>query len=105
MKSDFAERGRVYFPGVDFHNFTNIDKEVIEEDIKADFDHGYSGIVQLPEGVRLGVYLAYVYYINLFKKIKKVTADHVRKERIRVNDGRKILLLFSSAIRNQFNLL
>jgi len=110
MKSDFDERGRVYFPGVDFLNFTNLDKETIEADIKADFDHGYQGILQLPENARFGVYLAYVYYINLFKKIKKSTARMVKarmvkEERIRVNDGKKIYLLFSSVLKNQLNLL
>lgn len=105
MKSDFDERGRVYFPGINFSNFTNKDKQLIEADIKADFDHGYAGIVQLPKGARFGVYLAYVYYINLFKKIKRATASKVTKERIRVNDGKKMYLLFSSAVKNAFNLL
>lgn len=105
MKSDFDERGRVYFPGIDFLNFTNEDKEMIEADIKADFDHGYEGILKLPENARFGVYLAYVYYINLFQKIKKSTANMVKEERIRVNDGRKMYLLFSSALKNQLNLL
>ena len=36
MKSDFKERGRVYFPGVDFTAFTDNDKKTIEEDIKLD---------------------------------------------------------------------
>jgi len=105
MKSDFDERGRVYFPGVDFLNFTNEDKAMIEADIKADFDHGYEGILKLPESARFGVYLAYVYYINLFQKIKKSTASMVKEERIRVNDGKKMYLLFSSALKNQLNLL
>ncbi len=105
MKSDFAERGRVYFPGVDFNNFTNEDKERIESDIKADFDHAYEGIIRLPEGARFGVYLAYRYYINLFKKIKRATAARVKQERIRVKDSKKMYLLFSSAVKNQFNLL
>ncbi len=105
MKSDFNERGRVYFPGIDFLNFTNQDKEMIEADIKADFDHGYEGILKLPESARFGVYLAYVYYINLFQKIKKSTASMVKEERIRVNDGKKMYLLFSSALKNQLNLL
>jgi len=105
MKSDFDERGRVYFPGIDFLNFTNQDKEVIEADIKADFDHGYEGILKLPESARFGVYLAYVYYINLFQKIKKSTASMVKEERIRVNDTKKMYLLFSSALKNQLNLL
>jgi len=105
MKSDFDERGRVYFPGIDFLNFTNQDKVMIEADIKADFDHGYEGILKLPESARFGVYLAYVYYINLFQKIKRSTASMVKEERIRVNDGKKMYLLFSSALKNQLNLL
>ena len=105
MASDFDDRGRVYFPGVDFRTFTNQDKTAIEQDIKKDFDDGLAGIVDLPKGVRLGVYLAYVYYIKLFKKIKSAPASQVKTERIRVNDRRKIMLLFSSAVRNSLNLL
>ncbi len=105
MKSDFDERGRVYFPGVDFRQFTEADKLKIESDIKADFDHAYTGIVQLPKGVRFGVYLAYVYYTKLFQKIKKSPAHQVQKQRIRVHDGRKVALLLSSAVRNSLNLL
>jgi phytoene synthase len=105
LKSDFDERGRVYFPGVDFDNFTAQDKADIEADIHRDFEHAYTGIVQLPKGARFGVYLAYVYYLNLLKKIKRAPANRVAEERIRVNDGRKVMLLFSSALRNSLNLL
>lgn len=105
LKSDFDDRGRVYFPGVDFTNFTNEDKLMIEADIRKDFDHAYEGIVQLPKGARLGVYLAYVYYLNLLQKIKASPADRVAGKRIRVNDGRKMVLLFSSALRNSLNML
>lgn len=105
MASDFDDRGRVYFPGVDFTNFTNEDKQLIEEDIKRDFDHGLEGILKLPKGVRFGVYLAYVYYTNLFKKIKSAPANQVKQERIRVPDGKKVALLFSSAVRNSLNML
>jgi 15-cis-phytoene synthase len=104
MKSDFNERGRVYFPGVDFTRFTEEDKAFIEADIKRDFDDALVGIVQLPKGVRLGVYLAYVYYISLFKKIRSASADRVKQERIRVRDSKKVALLFSSALRNSLNL-
>jgi 15-cis-phytoene synthase len=105
MQSDFDDRGRVYFPGVDFSRFTEEDKANIEADIKADFDHAYTGIVQLPKGVRFGVYLAYVYYTKLFQKIRKSPASRVKQERIRVADSRKVALLLSSALRNSFNLL
>ena len=105
MKSDFIERGRVYFPGVDFQHFTQQDKSTIEADIKKDFDDAYKGIVKLPVSARFGVYLAYVYYTNLFQKIKKTTAARVKEERIRVNDSKKIYLLFSSALKSRLNLL
>ena len=105
IRSDFDDRGRVYFPGVDFTNFTNEDKAEIEKDIKNDFDKAYAGIVRLPKGARCGVYLAYVYYLNLFKKIRRTAASKVTQERIRVNDGKKILLLFSSALKNRLDLI
>ena len=105
MKSDFQERGRVYFPGVDFRNFTVEDKLLIEADIQNDFDHGLRGIRQLPRSARFGVYLAYVYYTNLFAKIKRAPVKQVKEERIRVRNRRKIYLLGVSAVRHSFNLL
>jgi phytoene synthase len=104
IKSDFDERGRVYFPGVDFRSFNLRDKLQIESDIKKDFDDALIGITQLPQGVRFGVYLAYKYYTKLFQKIKSASPSKVKEERIRVNDSRKVVLLFSSAFRLRFNL-
>jgi 15-cis-phytoene synthase len=105
IKSDFDERGRVYFPGVDFNHFTAEDKKNIEADIKADFDAGLEGIRMLPKGARLGVYLAYKYYTQLFAKIKRSPAQKIAQQRIRVSDKRKVYLLFSSALRHSFNVL
>jgi 15-cis-phytoene synthase len=105
IKSDFEERGRVYFPGVDFRRFTQQDKTAIEHDIKADFDAALEGIRHLPKGARLGVYVAYKYYTQLFAKIRKAPAQQIAQERFRVSDKRKIFLLFSSALRHQFNTL
>lgn len=104
IKSDFDERGRVYFPGVDFRSFSIGDKLQIESDIKKDFDDALVGITQLPQGVRFGVYLAYKYYTKLFQKIKSASPAKVKEERIRVNDSRKVVLIFSSAVRLRFNL-
>jgi 15-cis-phytoene synthase len=105
MKSDFDERGRVYFPGVDFRHFDNIEKQKIEADIQFDFDKGYEGIMRLPKSARFGVYLAYTYYINLFKKIKRANAERVQQERIRVSDRRKVYLLCTSVFRHRFNMM
>lgn len=105
IKSDFDERGRVYFPEVDFKNFTPDAKKSIEADIDADFKAALGGIRRLPDGSRFGVYLAYKYYTQLFAKIKNAPAQRVAEERIRVSDKRKVYLLFSSAVRHQLNFL
>ncbi|MCH2044289.1 MAG: phytoene/squalene synthase family protein [Saprospiraceae bacterium] len=105
MKSDYDERGRTYFPGVDYTKFDNQIKKDIEEDIYQDFKNAYRGILGLPKGCRLGVYVAYKYYLNLFKKIQKAEAERVQEERIRVNNGKKMYILFKSMVRASFNIL
>lgn len=105
MKSDFDERKRVYFPGVDFHDFCDEDKSAIECDIQNDFDAAYEGIKKLPKGARLGVYLAYVYYLNLLQKISASNAEIIRKKRLRVNDSKKLYLLLSSSVKNRLNMI
>lgn len=105
IKSDFQERGRTYFPDIDFNNFTAKEKCRIEEEIQKDFDHAYTGILNLPVSARLGVYLAYVYYLNLFKKIKNCSASCIASERIRIPDNRKFVLLVGTYFRHRFNYL
>jgi len=103
MKSDYKERGRVYFPKVDFRSFDNDCKAAIEEDILADFQAAYRGIVQLPKSARMGVYLAYIYYLKLFRKIQNLPAARILSERVRVPDNTKLALLVGSYLRYRFN--
>jgi phytoene/squalene synthetase len=103
MKSDYEERGRVYFPNVEISHFTPSVKKEIEADIQADFDKAYQGILQLPKTAKLGVYLAYVYYLQLFKRIQQATTEMVLAERIRLPDNRKFSLLIKTYIKHQFN--
>ncbi len=103
MKSDFDDRGRVYFPGVDFTRFDCDAKAAIEADIQKDFDEAYKGIAQLPKEARSGVYLAYIYYLKLFQKIKACSAAKILTERIRVPDFSKLLLFFSTFVKYRFN--
>ena len=45
IKADFHDLSRLYFPGCDFHNFTQRDKLQIENDIEEDFKKDYKGIL------------------------------------------------------------
>jgi phytoene/squalene synthetase len=105
IKSDFQERGRTYFPDVDFTNFTLEDKKIIENDIQADFDAALRGILELPKGAKGGVYLAYKYYLRLFDKIKNCPASRIQNERIRVPDYQKMTLLASTYFQMRLNVL
>jgi phytoene synthase len=103
MKSDYQDRGRIYFPKVDFATFDNDCKTAIEQDILNDFKAAYRAILQLPKGARMGVYLAYVYYLKLFKKIQLLPAARILSERVRVPDKTKLVLLISSYLRYRLN--
>jgi phytoene/squalene synthetase len=103
MKSDFWERGRTYFPQVDFTKFDQEAKKLIEQDIQDDFDAAYQGIIALPKGARLGVYLAYIYYKKLFSKIKKLPPQTILNKRVRVTDSRKMTLWLQSYVKYKLN--
>jgi len=95
IHSDYAERGRFYFPGTNLDTLNEETKKVIERDIQSDFDEAYKGIRQLNRASRLGVLVSYTYYLKLFRKIRRTPAEHVFKKRYRIPDWRKVLLLIS----------
>jgi phytoene synthase len=76
---------------------------VIETDIKKDFDDALAGIKQLPKAARLGVYVAYVYYLQLFKKIRRTPAGVIMQKRIRISDSRKLSLYLKARLHQKLN--
>lgn len=105
IKSDWVVLGRNYFPDVDFSNFCEEKKRVIETEIAQDFADGYAGIIKLPKSARLGVFLAYMYYKLLFKKIKTLPSERIMEERIRIPNSRKLAILLGCYIQNNLNLI
>ena len=105
LKADYQELGRTYFPGIDIQQFNSTVKKEIEADIEIDFHQGYLGILKLPKNSRFGVYMAYKYYYKLFKKIKRTPVNTILNERIRIQNYRKVRILFTSYLRHNLNLL
>jgi 15-cis-phytoene synthase len=105
IKADFSGLARVYFPGCDFNNFTEQEKKQIEEDIHTDFRNAYQGITKLPFKARFGVYVAYKYYMSLFKKIKRMEPARVLEERIRIPNYRKAMIILRAGVKNQLRLI
>ena len=98
LKDDYEILGRTYFPGVDLADFSSAAKKQIENEIEEDFEIALEGIKKLPASSKGGVYLAYVYYQSLFKKIKKLPAQRVLSGRIRINNGKKFGLMINSML-------
>ena len=102
-RDDFDKKGRTYFKNIDFNNFTDETKKQLEAEIEQDFQESMEGIRQLKKHVRLGVYLAYSYYMHLLKEIKKARPEEIMKKRYRLNNTKKSYLLVNAYVKNMLN--
>jgi phytoene synthase len=98
LRMDNEILNRNYFSIKDFNFFSNTEKKSIESEIETELKEAVKGIKQLPVSSRHGVYLSYVYYKSLFNKIKKMNAERIMNERIRISRGRKLTLIFDLMI-------
>lgn len=105
VNADYNCLSRTYFPGVDFSNFTCDMKRGIEMDIASDFENAYKGIVALPWKAKFGVYVAYKYYMSLFKRIKRTQAAGILQQRIRIPNYQKAMIVARAGVKNQLNLI
>lgn len=99
LKDDYEVLGRNYFPSVDFKEFEASKKIEIEKEIEQDLKEALIGIKMLPPCCKGGVYLAYVYYISLFRKIKKLPVSRIMEERVRINNTHKFGLMLNSFVQ------
>lgn len=105
LKADYEELGRTYFPGIDLSNFRDEEKSNIELAIEEDFRIAHEGIKHLPPAAKFGVYMAYVYYLQLFKKICNTTSKEILAKRIRIPNQKKFSLLFKCYIKHTCNFI
>ncbi|MBB5623874.1 phytoene/squalene synthetase [Pedobacter cryoconitis] len=103
INADYFNLSRTYFPNIDLSVFSNHEKQIIEKEIEQEFKQALAGIKQLPASSRNGVYLAYIYYKELFNKIKSATAEKVMSKRIRISNSHKFGLMCDSIIRYKMN--
>lgn len=105
MKDDYYTLGRTYFPNVDIRDFDQKVKCEIEQDIHNEFQIALEGIKMLPRTSRLGVYLAYRYYVSLFNKIRKTSACKIVNQRIRISNRRKISLMMGCYVEYKMSII
>lgn len=105
LKDDYQVLGRTYFPNIDMNVFNNQVKFEIEKEIEQEFEEALIGIKKLPASSLFGVYLAYKYYISLFKKIRKKSSKDILNNRVRVPNYQKGYVALSSYVRFKMNVL
>ncbi len=105
INDDMARLGRSYFHNVADQQFGHDEKEVILKEIKEEFDEALVGIKQLNSNCKLGVYVAYKYYLALWHVLNNASHAEILKRRIRVSDPMKLYILLKAATRYKINLL
>ena len=105
IHNDYSRLGRNYFPDVNVNQWNVNRKKEVEKSIETDFSEALNGVKQLPRSSRLGVYVAYMYYVALFKKIKNTPPELVFERRIRIANAAKAGLLAYSFVKHQLNLI
>jgi len=99
LKDDYQVLGRTYFPNIEMSVFDNSVKVKIEQEIAEEFAEALSGIKKLPNSSKFGVYLAYKYYLSLFRKIKSKSSNEILNERVRVPNSLKAYVAVKSYVR------
>jgi len=105
LKADYEDLNRTYFPGTNLAKLDEAAKERIVNEIKADFALGYSGIENLPNEAKFGVYTAYKYYYKLLQKLQKTPPLEIKNARIRVPNYQKFGLLAKSYVNYKLQLV
>ena len=106
LKDDFENLNRSYFPNIDLGKLDAKSKQLIIDEIEADFEYAYkNGILKLPVEAKFGVYTAYRYYRKLLKKLSKVPSAKIMDTRIRISDPMKVNLLARSYVKYKLNII
>lgn len=101
LKSDTEMLGRQYFPQLKDQKLgPQVLADIIEE-IELDFAHARTGILQLPVSAKVGVFVAYKYYLALLRKIKRSSLDTIQTERLRIPNWQKALITIKAILSIQ----
>ena len=105
LKDDMDNLGRCYFVNIDGSTIQEDQRLEIIADIESDFRQAAEGIKQLPQEARLAVFVAYLYYKELLRKIQKSSINKMMQQRIRISNSRKVYLIVKAYILMKFNII
>jgi len=98
ISADFNSLGRSYFPGVLVSNFTDAERDRIVAEIDGEIAIAKAALRNLPPSVRRAVYASLLLFEALNRKISGTAAVELASRRIRVSNGRKLLLVLRACL-------
>ncbi|MFZ1484372.1 MAG: phytoene/squalene synthase family protein [Candidatus Saccharimonadales bacterium] len=101
ISSDYNDRGRMYFPAVQYDAMSEVDKAVILTDIENDFEIAKVAIPKLPSGARLAVQSSYEIYLRLLQQLRTKSVEEIKSERVRVPNPQKLLCVFKAVAKGK----
>lgn len=105
LKSDYEDLHRKYFPDFNKDSFDEKTKHKLIQEIEKDFREAKIGIKKLPGRSKIAVFIAYLYYKQLLRKIKKTKASEILKKRIRIKNIYKLFLFIKAYFTYKLNLI
>lgn len=92
-------RGRMYFPDLAYAEFDNAEKQLITDDIHADFAKAQVAIRQLPMNGRRAVAASFLIYKDLLRQLEATSTMEIKESRIRVSNPRKVWYAVQAIMR------
>lgn len=92
VAEDHNQLQRFYFPDHQYATFNESAKQQVIDDIMKDFETSRGALNQLPKGTRKPVLVAYKLYRELLTKLQTASIDEIKSQRIRVSNGRKVVI-------------
>ena len=105
LKADTVELNRTYFAEMKHNEFNEEVKTKLIKEIEFEFKEARKGILKLPNTSKIAVYLAFLYYNKLLRKLKKTPAKRILSARVRVNNTTKFALYFKAYTSYKLNLI
>jgi phytoene/squalene synthetase len=105
IQDDTELLNRKYFHNSITSGFDEKAKKEIVDDVEEEFKDAIEGIRKLPDNSQLGVLTAFYYYRKLLKTVKRTPAERLMRQRVRVPDFIKLVLLLKAYVVCKLNLL
>ena len=86
LHADHSLLGRTYFPGIDLSTFTDLERDLLLDDIDADLSAAAAAIAELPPSSRRAVNAAHALFAELSARLRQTPAEHIARDRVRVPD-------------------